>query len=117
MKELNSDFPISISNSTLKSFDLKCEKCKLFQNFSLYNYNDLKLNLICNNGHSNNLNLDDYIKKIKNTNDIKECSNCNITDKINYCQFCNKSFCEQCNLNHFTIEHIFFFFFLIYFSI
>ena len=105
--ELNLDCPISIVNFTQKCFDLKCEKCGLIQNFSIYNYNDIKLNLICNNGHSNNLNLDDYIKKIKNRNNIKECSNCNKKDETSYCQFCNKYFCEKCNLNHFTSEHIF----------
>ena len=66
--ELNLDCPISIVNFTLKHFDLKCEKCELIQNFSIYNYNNIKLNLSCNNGHSKNLNLDEYIKKIKNTN-------------------------------------------------
>ena len=105
-KEINLDCPVSIVN--LKQYDLKCEKCKIIPKFSLYNYKDIKLNLICNEGHSNNLNLDYYIKKIKNVN-IKElfCENCNEKDEINYCQFCNKYLCKKCNLNHFTIEHIF----------
>ena len=107
-KEINLDCPVSIVNLTLKPFNLKCEKCKLIPNFSLYNYKDIKLNLFCNEGHSNNLNLDNYIKEIKNVN-TKEffCPNCNKNDEVNYCQFCNKYLCQKCNLNHFTIEHIF----------
>ena len=106
--EINLDCPDSIVNLITKPIDLKCEKCELIPNFSLYNYKDIILNLICNKGHSNNLNLDNYIKKIKNKN-IKQsfCTNCNKTEKINFCQFCNKYLCQNCNLNHFTIEHIF----------
>ena len=63
--EINLDCPISVVNLTSKSYNLKCEKCELIPNFSLYNYKDIKLNLICNEGHSNTLNLDNYIKKIK----------------------------------------------------
>ena len=71
-----------------KKRNLKCEECELVPNFSLYNYKDIILNLICNKGHSNNLNLDNYIRKIKNIYNlnIKEtfCTNCNEKDKINY---------------------------------
>ena len=84
-KKLNLDCPISIVNNSIsKPYDLKCDKCELIPNFSLYNYKGIKLNLICNKGHSNNLNLDNYIKKIKTENNIniKEliCSNCNNKD-------------------------------------
>ena len=91
-KEINLDCPISIVNSTLKPYDLECEKCELIPNFSLYNYKDIKLNLVCNKGHLSNLNLDNYIKKIKNINyaNIKEyfCKNCK--GKINYYKFYKK---------------------------
>ena len=48
-----------------KKRNLKCEECELIPNISLYNYKDIKLNLVCDEGHSNNFNLKDYIKKIK----------------------------------------------------
>ena len=44
--EINLDCPISVVNLTSKSYNLKCEKCELIPNFSLYNYKDIKLNLI-----------------------------------------------------------------------
>ena len=109
--EINLDCPDSIVHLITKPCDLKCEKCELIPNFSFYNYKDIILNLVCNKGHINNLNLDNYIRKIKNIYNlnIKEtfCTNCNEKDKINYCQFCNRYLCQNCNLNHFTIEHIF----------
>ena len=96
---------------TGKKRNLKCEECELMPNFSLYNYKDIKLNIVCNEGHSNNFNLNDYIKKIKNVNNIniKEsfCTYCDKKDVINYCQFCNKYLCQKCNINHFIIQHIF----------
>ena len=69
--------------------NLKCEECELIPTFSLYNYKDIKLNIVCNEGHSNTFNLNDYIKKIKNLNNRKElfCSYCNKEDAINFCHF------------------------------
>ena len=91
----------------IKSYNLKCEQCDLIPNFTLYNYKDIKLNIIWNNGHSDNLNLNEYIKKKSNINNESLCSKCNNKKTLNYCQFCNKYLCQKCQLNHFSIEHIF----------
>ena len=40
---------------SITSYNFKFEQCDLIPNFTLYNYKDIKLNIICNNGHSDNL--------------------------------------------------------------
>ena len=98
----NLDFPDSV-----KVIQFKCESCPLIPNFTLYNNHKLKLNVICNEEHSNNYNLEEYIMKIIKSNKKENvCSKCH-KNLMSYCQFCNKEYCNNCDLNHFTIEHIF----------
>ena len=46
----NLDCPYSIT-----SYNFKFEQCDLIPNFTLYNYKDIKLNIICDNGYSDNI--------------------------------------------------------------
>ena len=62
--------------------------------------------MICEEEHSNHLNLDNYIRKMMNSNKEESiCLKCN--NKLLFCQFCKKLLCEKCNPSHFTIECIF----------
>ena len=98
---------------TENEFNLKCDKCSLIPNFTLYNYIDdcIKLNMICKEYHSFTSSLNNYIKKINNKNlNIKNCSECKMKkekNEMNLCVFCKTLFCEKCVKNHFIIYHIF----------
>ena len=101
-KETNLDCPDSV-----KIFKIKCESCELIPNFTLYNNDKLSLNVICKDEHSNNYNLEEYIMKIINANERGNvCSKCQ-KNSMSYCQFCIEEYCNKCNFNHFTIEHVF----------
>ena len=100
------DCPDIIINDARESLLFKCEKCQMFSYFTLFNYDDIQLNMMCEEEHSNHLNLDIYIKKVMYSNKEESiCLKCN--NKFLFCQFCKKLVCEKCNPNHFTIEHIF----------
>ena len=100
------DCPDTIINTAREPLLIKCEKCEMIPYFTLFNYDDIQLNMMCEEEHSNHLNLDIYIRKVMNSHKDKDiCLKCN--NKFLFCQFCKKLVCEKCNPNHFTIEHIF----------
>ena len=97
---------------TENEFNLKCDKCSLIPNFTLYNYIDcIKLNMICKEHHSFTSSLNNYIKKINNKNlNITNCSECKMKkdkNEMTLCEFCKTLFCEKCIKNHFIIYHIY----------
>ena len=100
------DCPVAIINSKKDALHFKCENCDLIPNFTLFNYEEIQLNIICDEEHSNQLNLDYYIKKILKSNK-KECNCSKCNEKLNFCQFCKQLFCKKCIPNHFTVEHVF----------
>ena len=100
------DCPDAIMNDEREPLLIKCEKCQMIPYFTLFNYDDIQLNMMCEEEHSNYSNLDIYIRKVMNLNKEESiCLKCN--NKLVFCQFCKKLFCEKNNPFHFTIEHIF----------
>ena len=88
------DCPDVIINSKKDALHFKCENCDLIPSFTLFNYEEMQLNIICNEEHSNQFNLDDYIKKILKSNK-KESICLKSNEKLNFCQFCEQLFCKK----------------------
>ena len=78
--------PDAIINAAREPYLLKCEKCQMVPYFTLFNYNEIQLNMIYEEEHSNHLNLDNYIRKMMNSN--KEESIClEYNNKLLFCRF------------------------------
>ena len=84
------------------------EKCSSIPEFTIFNSsNRVKIFSSCENKHINISLLDDYIKNnVSKYDDVKNCEKCKKEKHIKICQFCDKYLCEECNINHLTIEHI-----------
>ena len=93
---------------------LRCIECCLLP-FLTLKENDNKVTINCNNGHYNELPLNEYLEKgyQKNINDVK-CSECGHElepkTKFKFCSECIKIFCKKClkkhNKNKETSNHI-----------
>jgi hypothetical protein len=96
------DCPDEIINATTENLLIKCEKCQMVPYFTLFNYDDIQLNMMCEEEHSNHSNLDIYIRKVMNLNKEESiCLKCNI--KLLFCQFCKK--CQVNIYKDYTINH------------
>ncbi len=91
------------NETPISCYSLECEKCSSIPEYTLfYSSNKVKLYITCENRHVNFSLLDEYLSD--EDRDEILCKKCNKKKKI--CQFCSNEFCEQCNINHLTIDHI-----------
>ena len=60
------DCPDEIINAAREPFLLTCEKCQIVTYFTLFNYDNIQLNMICEEEHSNHLKMDNCIRKMMN---------------------------------------------------
>ena len=101
----------------MKDNILRCISCDLIPSLSLNFYKGIPLiNLICENNHTEQLYLKDYLNKCHNFSlSNKLCKICNksqskkkTNDKLFYCSDCNDFICNIClkehNNEHFTIN-------------
>ena len=88
--------------------EFKCEKCSSIPEYTIFNSsNTVKIFSICNNKHGNISLLDEYIRNnLSKYSNEKLCQKCKKEKNIKICQFCSNYFCEECNVNHLTVEHI-----------
>ena len=89
----------------------RCPDCNLISSLKFY-YKEGKpvINYCCENNHSGDILLDEYLKKYNNHSLLKEkCQDCNKNQneaqgEFYYCQICKKFICDQCLLNHPSYE-------------
>ena len=86
----------------------KCEKCNSNLEYTIFNSSSgVKINSSCDKKHFNTSLLDEYVRdNLSKCSNEKKCKKCEAKIKIKICQFCNNYFCEKCNFNHLTVEHI-----------
>ena len=85
----------------------RCPKCNLISSLKFY-YKEGKpaIKYACENNHTGNLYLDEYINKYNTYSLLKQkCEECNknqseVKDDFSYCCKCDKFLCHSCILNH-----------------
>ena len=85
----------------------RCPECNLISSLKL-NYKEGKssINYSCENNHSGDISLEEYMQKYNNHSLLKQkCEECNkkqneVKGDYFYCYQCNKFLCSLCNINH-----------------
>ena len=90
--DMNDAPPLELKNSLYN-----CSECS--SNIEILSLDENKIKFICNNKHNIDMEIKEYLKKMKNFNNIK--LNDDICDKhkkeyLSYCFDCNIHLCQDC---------------------